>query len=138
VSEGAFERVIKIERTDPEQRIVWGWAYVCEEGGEQVVDHSGEFVDDPLEIQKAAHRFVLDSCEGGMLHEGAAGYIVDSMFFSKDLQQALGIDLGKVGWFIGMHVTDDEAWAGVRAGKYGCFSIAGRSQKDEVIDAEAA
>ena len=128
-----FDKLVPIEKIDDEQRIVWGWAYVCEERGGQVVDHSGQVVD-PDDMQKAAHGFVLDSRMGGVMHEQQGGSIVDSMFFSKDVQRALGVDLGKVGWFIGFHVDDDEAWQGVKSGKYKAFSIGGSADVEGIGD----
>ncbi len=126
-----FERTVKIEKIETEKRIVWGWAYVCEENGEVVVDHSGQVVD-PEEVEKAAHSFVLDSRVGNVDHGDQAGEIVDSLFFSKHVQQALGIDLGKVGWFIGFRVLDDEAWEGVKSGKYKAFSIGGTAELEKI------
>ena len=82
---------------------------------------------------KAAHEFVSSSRTGGYMHakgaDGSAiqvGEVVESIVFTADLQKALGIDLGRVGWFIGMHVPDAEVWKQVRAGKMGAFSIGAR------------
>ena len=122
-----FTKKVPIEKVDEELRIVWGWAYVCEEHGETVVDHSLQIVD-AAEVQKAAHGFVQNSRTGGVMHAGEAGHIVDSLFFSKELQEALGCDLGKVGWFIGFHVDDDEAWNLVKRGVLRMFSIGGFSE----------
>ena len=129
-----FEKRVKIEKVDDEQRIVWGWAYVCEDANGQVVDHSGQIVD-AGDMQKAAHGFVLDSRMGGVMHEAEGGSIVDSIFFSRDVQDALGIDLKKVGWFVGFHVDDDEAWQGVKSGKYKAFSIGGSADVEGISDA---
>ncbi len=127
----AFERIVPIAKADHEKQIVWGWAYVTEEGGAQVVDHGGDIVSSE-EIEKAAHGFVRDSRIGGVLHEDEAGEIVDSLFFSKAVQEALGIDLHKVGWFIGFHVTDPNAWAGVKSGKFSAFSIGGDASTEDL------
>lgn len=126
-----FTRTVEIEKLDEEQRIVWGWAYVCEDCDGQVVDHSGD-ITEAVEVQKAAHGFVSDSRDGGLLHQGKAGTIVDSIFFSKAVQDALGIDLGRVGWFIGYRVDDDAAWAGVKDGTYAAFSIGGSADTDDL------
>ena len=129
-----FDKLVPIEKIDDEQRIVWGWAYVCEDNGSQVVDHSGQIVG-PDDMQEAAHDFLLDSRMGGVMHEEEGGSIVDSIFFSKDVQSALGIDLRKVGWFVGFHVDDDEAWQGVKSGKYKAFSIGGSADVEGISDA---
>ena len=54
------------------------------------------------------------------------GEVVESIVFTQDLQKALGIDLGRVGWFIGMHVPDQAIWKQIRAGTMGAFSIGAR------------
>lgn len=130
-----FTKQVAIEKIDDEQRIVWGWAYVCEQDGKPVVDHSGDVID-AAEVQKAAHGFVTDYRVGGEVHRKAAGRIVDSIFLGKAVQAALGVDLKKVGWFIGFAVEDADAWAGVKSGKYKAFSIGG-SADEEPIDAAA-
>lgn len=132
-----IENRFAILEKNEEQRIVWGWAYVSEKDDAIVVDHSGEMIDADL-VQKAAHGFVRDSRAGGVVHEALAGEIVDSLFFSKDVQRALGIDLGKVGWFIGMKVHDADAWARVKSGELRMFSIGGFAEWEEMDDAAAA
>lgn len=132
-----IQRTVPITKTDPELRIAWGWAYVSEEDGQQVVDHSRQVVES-AEVQKAAHGFVSEARVGNVMHrEAVAGEIVDSLFFSKAVQAALGIDLRKVGWFIGFKVHDDAAWAGVQDGTYTAFSIEGIADV-EALDASAA
>ncbi len=126
-----FERLVPITKIELEKQIVWGWAYVSEENGAQVIDHGGDVAESEV-VEKAAHGFVRDSRVGGVLHQDEAGEIVDSLFFSKAVQEALGIDLHKVGWFIGFHVTDPEAWAGVKDGTYQAFSIGGDAAVEEI------
>lgn len=119
-----FRRRVPIEKVDDEMRIVWGWAYVCEENGQRVVDHSGQIWDADA-VQKTAHGFATDSRVGGVMHQGQGGHIVDTLFFSKAIQEALGINCRKVGWFIGFKVDDDDAWSRVKSGELSSFSIGG-------------
>jgi hypothetical protein len=53
------------------------------------------------------------------------------MVFTAQKQEALGIDLGKVGWFIGMKIYDDKIWRQVKEGKFPAFSIGGLAQREE-------
>lgn len=128
-----FSKQVPILKVEDEQRIVWGWAYVTDLDGFGVVDHSGEMAE-AAEMQKAAHGFVEDSRTGGVMHSRRAGQIVDSLFFSKDIQSALGIDLGKIGWFIGFRVDDDRAWEGVKNGTLKAFSIGGSAKQEDIGD----
>ena len=129
-----FELRVPIEKVDEEKRIVWGWAYVCEKHGVPVIDHSGDIME-AEEVEKAAHAFVLDSRQGGVMHEAEAGVIVDSIFFSQDVQKALGVSLDCVGWFIGMRVQDDAAWELVKSGKLSMFSIGGTAHTEDLTGA---
>lgn len=157
---------VKIERTDDEQRLVFGWLYVWKRAdGSGVVDHSKEFVEDPTEVEKAAYRFVLESRKGGEMHAkacakcgtknearaeecvgcGAAmgsGYgkrvgvsrLVECCVFTPEKRRAMGIPEGLMpdGVWVGFRVDDDDAWRGVKSGKYKALSMSGRWRRTEV------
>lgn len=132
-----FTKRIDVEKVDDEQRMVWGWAYVCQdENGEQVVDHSGEAVELST-IQKAAENFILQSRRGGVMHRTKAGFVCQSIVVTDEIAKALGITSRKRGWFIGFKVTDDETWEKVKTGKLRAFSIGGNAAVEEVGDAAA-
>src|SRR3990172_678066 len=98
----AVELAGKISKLDDTLMVAYGWASVTSVGGELVIDSQGDIIDDS-ELLKAVHEFVTDSRQGKLMHKGKrAADIVDSVVFTADLQKALGIDLGKTGWFIGM------------------------------------
>ena len=126
-----LRRRFEISKISDEQRIVYGWAYVSEVGDVGVVDFSGQTAD-ICEIQKAAHGFVRDSRVGGVMHTSLAGEIVESVVFTKELQDALGIDLGRVGWFIGFQVHDEEVWKRVKSGELPAFSIRGTATVEDI------
>jgi hypothetical protein len=67
------------------------------------------------------------------MHDGKQiGEVVESVVLTHDLQKALGIDLQKVGWFIGMKILDDETWAKFKDGTFKAFSIGGSGVYYEV------
>lgn len=121
-----------IAKVDEELRMVWGWAYVCEEDGQKIVDYSGEVMT-WQELQKCAHSF---SGYGGVMHRTKGGELVDRIMFSPHVQKALGIEV-PIGWFVGYRVDDDDAWQGVLDGTYTGFSIHGTALKRELTDEEA-
>ena len=131
----AFAFSVPILKVNDELRTVYGWASVNSEKGSIVTDHQDDQVDD-AEIIKAAHDFMTNSRVGGLLHartdKGVAhqgGDIVESLVLTPDIQKALGIDLGKTGWFIGYRVDDPDAWALVKSGTLKAFSIGGKAQR---------
>jgi hypothetical protein len=123
---------IPVSKVDDALQVVWGWASVIEENGEAIIDLQGDVIE-PGELMKAAHEFVSSSRTGGYMHTKAAdgtaiqiGEVVESVVFTSDLQKALGIDLGRVGWFVGMHVPDKAIWKQIRGGQMAAFSIGAR------------
>lgn len=122
----------EIVKTDPQRRMVYGWAYVAKTAnGEQVVDHSGDIIDDPDELEKAATDFVLNSRNGDTDH----GYepkavLVESLYLDKAKAQAMGLDCPvPTAWWVGFKVTDDAAWERVVKGELTSFSIGGSGMR---------
>ena len=133
-----FEKRVSIDKTDDEQRMVWGWAYLCQdENGDVVVDHSGDVVD-LADIQKAAQDFMMESRTGGQMHQDQAGFVCQSVVVTDEVAAELGLTTLKRGWLIGFKVTDDDAWEGVKSGRFKMFSIGGTAQTEDIGDAEAA
>jgi hypothetical protein len=113
----------EIAKLDDERHVVWGWASVYAEKGQVVTDHQDDQLDEDT-VVTAAHEFIRNERIGKMMHAGEqVGEIVESIVFTKDLQKALGIDLGKEGWLIGMHVSDPAVWSRVKSGELKSFSI---------------
>lgn len=127
--EGSFAFTAEITKSDEEKRIVYGWASVIEKAGKQVVDHQGDSIS-AHELTNAAHNFIKSSRMAKMMHEGdSVGEFVESMVFTTEVQKALGIDLGQVGWFVGMKVHDERVWKKVKDGGLKMFSIGGSAKR---------
>ena len=65
---------------------------------------------------------------------GGVAVLVESMVFTKEKQNALGIAEGTIpeGWWIGFKVTDPDVWDKVKDGTYSMFSIEGEAIREEV------
>lgn len=127
----AFQIPLNIVKSNDKKQI-FGWASVVEKGGVPVIDKHNDVI--PVhELEKAAYDFVLTSREHDNMHVGApTGHLIESMVFTKEKQQALGIDLGKVAWWTGWQITDDALWAAHKRGERNELSIAGRAIKETV------
>ncbi len=127
-----FRLEYKVTKVDEEQRVVFGWFSIVEEDGQAVIDKHGDII--PVEdIEKAVYDFVENSRMAGEMHVNmGVGHLVESVFFSADKQMALGINLGKIGWWGGFRITDDEVWKKVKQGYYPSFSIGGLAQPEEI------
>lgn len=126
---------VAIKKQDDEKHMCWGWASVMTKNGKLVTDIQNDQIT-PEEMQKSVHDFMENSRVGAQLHMYDAnddpiqvGTIVESMVFTKELQDALGIDLGHEGWFVGYHVTNPAVWEDVKKGKLPAFSIGGTAER---------
>jgi hypothetical protein len=121
----------EIHKADEDKRLVYAWASVVTKGGEPVADLQGDIITID-ELEKAAHGFMLNSREAGDMHikTTGVGKAVESVVFSKQMQEALGVDLGQEGWFVVMKITDDEVWERVKKGELTMLSIGGKAKRE--------
>lgn len=130
-NDDTFEITANITKMDDEKRVVYGWASVVEKNGEPVTDRHGDIID-VAELVDAAHEYMLEYREAHEMHKGEMlGETVESIIFTDDVQKALGIDLGQVGWFIGQKIYDDGLWEKYKKGEITAFSIGGRAIKED-------
>ncbi len=122
----------EIVKVDSDKRLVFGWATVTEQAGQRVTDTQGDQIGTDV-LEQAAYSFVLHSREAGHMHERTGvGKLVESVVFTQEKQRALGIALGKVGWWVGFHIDDDTVWARIKAGELSAFSIHGTARRRAV------
>ncbi len=127
-----FEWRVNITKVDQDQRLVFGWLYQSTEAnGTRVIDHSGEFIETP-ELEKAAYTYVEKSREASRMHKDfGIGTLVESVVFTKEKCQALGIPDGIMpeGLWVGFRVHDDGVWAEVKTGKLRMLSLGGNARR---------
>lgn len=133
-----FAIVAEIQKTVPEEQLVFGWSYVSDKGDSiDVVDHSGESME-IAELEKAAYGFnLLEKRSTGEMHLKAdLGDLVESMVFTKEKYAAMGIEPeGRpLGWWVGFKVKDSELWKGIKEGKFSMFSIEGSAVREAIAD----
>lgn len=127
--ENEKNKTCKILKIDPEQQLAYGWISITEQGGEPVTDHQGDIIE-TAELVKMAHKFNTDVRIGKAMHDGEpVAELVESMVFTPDVQKALGIDLGLVGWWGVFKVNDPEVWKRVKSGELSAFSIGGTGNR---------
>lgn len=120
---------VPILKTQDDQRLVFGWASVISENGQPVVDSQGDIITE-ADLEKAFYGFAKDARMAGEMHSRMdAGHMVECMVFTKEKQAALGIDLGKVGAWVGFRL-DPEAYAKVKSGEMRAFSIGGSGRRE--------
>lgn len=123
---------ISVSGVDGDRRYVAGWASVIEIGGEVVVDTQRDTIDEE-ELVRSAHEFMREYRVGKAMHAGEADKVeyVESIVFTKEVQKALGVDLGRVGWWVAGFVRDDATWRRVKAGEMRSLSVGGTAVRVE-------
>lgn len=144
-------KAVKIEKTDDDRQICFGWAYVTAKGRQQIVDHSGEFVDDPRVLEDAAYAFNLYHREGDERHtETVKAQLIESLMVTDEKLEAWAtidgeLDVAKLevlketipsAWWTGWYIEDPELFAKVKDGTYPMLSIGGWAER-EVVHAAA-
>lgn len=118
----------ELHKARDEQQLVSGWANVSVNAdGSIPLDWQDDIIA-PETLEKAAVNFMMEYQESGVMHKGGAvGTVVESIVFTKEKQEAIGIPEGTVpqGWFITVKVHDPEVFAKVKDGTYKMFSIQG-------------
>lgn len=119
----------EIRKVNEEQRVAYGWFSVIEKDGRPVEDADGHIIGEETLI-RMAREFVEESRAGKVMHKGRrVADIVESIVLTRDVQKALGVDLGMVGWFGAMRFRDDEIWERVKKGELRAFSIGGHGKE---------
>lgn len=124
---------IEITKADEDKRLVFGWASIAIENGEQLEDMQHDVID-PDDLEEAAYEYVLNFRDTGEEHLAAfrkKGKLVESCVFTEEKQQAMGLVPGTlpVGWWIGFYIEDDDAWERIKNGTYRMFSIEGKAER---------
>lgn len=123
----SFAVVADVVKADDDQQVVYGWASIVEVNGSPVIDSEGDVISIE-DLERAALDYVEQSRVASINHTGLnVGTLIESIVFTKEKQASLGIDLGKVGWWVGFKIQDKGIWARVKSGELKSFSIGGRA-----------
>ena len=125
----------QIRKSDEEKMLAFGWASVSMRvNGELITDWQGDMIE-PKELEDAAYEYVQLYREGGEMHErGGVAVLIESVVFTEEKMQAMGIPVGSlpIGWWIGFKVLESEVWKKVKDGTYQMFSIEGEAERVEI------
>lgn len=120
----------KIAKAD--EHLVFGWASMSANAdGQPIVDDAGDII--PIdELEHAAYNFVLESRQGGEMHESIGGAtLIESVVFTKEKLELLNVDNLPYGWWVGFKITDENLWQKIKSGAYPMMSIGGRATREE-------
>ena len=121
-------------KTDDDRRLAFGWAYVADDDGMVVMDHSGDFVDKAAlpDLEDSAYEYILKSREADDMHERFDGIakLVESVMVTPEKLQAMGLQGTRTGWWVGFKIQDEGVWEKIKSGTYSAFSIRGRGTRE--------
>ena len=123
---------IEVKKEMPDRQIVFGWASVAMmKDGTIPLDWQDDII--PVdELENMAYNYVEFFGQTGVQHAGGAlGHVIESMVFTPDKLEALGIPPGTVhyGWWIGFHIPDKAIYDKVKSGELKQFSIQGQAKR---------
>ena len=128
-----------ISKVDEDRRLAFGWANVfVKTDGTPEDDSQGDVIDTPEAIaafEDAVYEYVLESRDGDEMHKKfGVARLVESMIFTEEKLAKLGVPAGTIplGWWVGYKIDDDDAWEGVKSGRYRMFSIVGGGDREEI------
>lgn len=136
IAKADFSPTIKIVDTDEPQNLIFGWANVSfTKDGEQVLDHQGHMIDIE-DLEHMAYNFTVKYRKSGDMHRSAAfGELVESMVYTPEKLEVLGLAEGSVpyAWWVGFRLPPEEAEK-VRKGERSMLSIEGGARLELVVD----
>ena len=122
---------VQIQKVDADLGLVFGYAIVCKNGGEEYFDLQGDHIPEQAMLEStfaymSGSRVAKDSHQGD-----AIGQVVYGFPLTDEISKSLGITVEKTGFVIGMRPRSDimEKFA---SGEYTGFSIGGRGERTEV------
>lgn len=123
-------------KSDADQRRVLGWAYLVKNAdGSQVVDHSGDVMEDVQALEDSVAEFVSTSRAGDDMHsQPVVAKLIGSLVVTPEKLAALGAPAGSLptGWLTEWQVTDDATWQKIKSGERSMLSIAGAGDREPI------
>lgn len=123
-----------ILKSDDDKHLVFGWASIAQTADGEMIEDIQKDIIEPEDLEDAAYEYVLNFRDTGEEH--LAGYrkkgkLIESCVFTEEKQRAMGLAPGSlpVGWWIGFHIEDEDAWRRIKDGTYRMFSIEGKAER---------
>jgi hypothetical protein len=125
---------MSVLKVDDELGLVFGWAIVSKDGGEDYFDVQGDHIPEHSML-KASTDFMLSDRIGKEMHDGEArGTIVFAWPLTEDIAKAMGLTTDRTGLMIAWKPHDVATLDKFKSGEYSGFSIGGHRNKDEEVD----
>ena len=131
-----MKKEIKVEiiKAHEELGMLFGYAVVCKEGGEEYYDLQGDYIPEDAML-RAAVDFMTDYRYAYDNHVYGVGTVIFAWPMTADIADAMDITVKRTGLLVGIKVDNYDIISRFREGIYTGFSIGGViNQADQVID----
>lgn len=127
------KRTFQVAKVDEELGLVFGYAIVCKQDGQDYFDVQGDHIPEDAML-KAALDFMQNSRVAKEMHQGGqVGDVVFAFPMTTDIASSMGIQVSKTGLMIAMKPADEDVLAKFKSGTYTGFSIGGQRIQDEEV-----
>ncbi len=127
-----FSKGSKIIKVDEELGLVFGWAIICSENGEEYYDLQDDHIPEDSMV-KAALDFMENSRASKVNHDGDdQGSVVFAMPMTADVAKSFGVKTEKTGLMIAVRPSES-MMEKFKSGDLTGFSIGGKRVKDEEV-----
>lgn len=134
LNDETFSIDCSVAKVDDELGIVFGYAIICKNEGEEYFDSQGDHVTETAMLEATAD-FMAGDRVAKLMHLGEqCGQVVFGFPLTEEIGKALEIDLVKTGFVVGMKPEDREILSKFKSGELTGFSIGGRRITETVIE----
>lgn len=127
-----FETAATVCKVDESLGLVFGWAIICKQDGEDYFDVQGDNIPEDSML-KASADFMANSRVAKEMHDGEQiGDVVFAWPMTSEIAKAMGIETKNTGLMIAMKPATD-VLKRFKSGEYTGFSIGGQRVKDEEV-----
>jgi len=127
-----FETFCKVESVNKKLGIVFGWAIVSKEDGDDYYDTQGDHIPQETMLERSAE-FMLSTRVAGEMHETVDGEVAFAFPLTEEIAKAMGIVSKKYGLMYG-YKPSSPVFAKFESGQYTGFSIGGERLEEVVVE----
>lgn len=125
---------VEVSKIDERLGIVFGYAIVCKNAGEEYYDVQGDHIPEDAMLRATAE-FMTGRRVAKIMHAGdPAGQVVFGFPVTEDIAASLAMSVTKTGFIVGMRPDDQEVMQKFRDGELTGFSIGGRRIAETVVE----
>lgn len=129
----AKQHDLSVLKVDEELGLVFGWAIISKNQGEEYFDVQGDHIPEQSML-KASTDFMLSDRVGKEMHAGGTkGTIVFAWPLTTDIAKAMGLETDRTGLMIAWKPHDVATLEKFKSGEFSGFSIGGSRHEDEEV-----